>query len=41
VVDFAHGPVQGGSADYTIRMPLLETPETYIPVDKFDHFTSR
>ncbi len=41
VADFAYGPVPGGSADYTIRVSLLETPETWIPVDKFNHWTSR
>ncbi|KAL6764727.1 hypothetical protein V8C86DRAFT_3022151 [Haematococcus lacustris] len=41
VVDFASGPEPGGSADYSIRMALLETPETYIPINKFSHGTSR
>ncbi len=41
VVDFAHGPEPGGSADYTIRMSLLETPETWVSIEKFSHSTSR
>ncbi len=41
VVHFASGPSRGspGGADYAIRMPLLETPETFVPIDKFDHRT--
>ncbi|MEW5297039.1 MAG: hypothetical protein WDW36_000274 [Sanguina aurantia] len=43
VVQFDKGPSRANDAgtDYTIRMALPETPETFVAVEKFDHWISK